>query len=121
MAYQDYYVISCPQTKLRAFVEFKPEVLFDYLLCLLIINIFTQRWIGKSRYLIEGKVFNFEPTYESSKTEPDMPPSSFKLTQIKDEHTLANFWGSWRSKVFYNHGHTTKVRRLINFQIKNLT
>ncbi|KXN73481.1 oxysterol-binding protein-like protein [Conidiobolus coronatus NRRL 28638] len=96
LAYQESYVISCPQTKLRAFIEFKPE-----------------RWIGKSRYLIEGKVFNFEPTYESSKTEPDMPPSSFKLSQVKDEHTLVNFWGSWRSKVFYNHGHTTKEEKLL--------
>lgn len=79
----DKVVVSCPLTGLRAVYEFKPE-----------------RWIGKNRYAVEGKVFRFQPTFSESTSEADLPTSSFKFSDVKDEDLIASINGSWRDKVY---------------------
>ncbi|KAI9296716.1 hypothetical protein K502DRAFT_313977 [Neoconidiobolus thromboides FSU 785] len=76
-------VISCPKTKLRIVYDYKPE-----------------RWIGKSKYAIEGKLFEYEPTFNTYQTHSDVPNDNFKLSEVDNSKVFATLSGSWKEKIF---------------------
>ncbi|KAI9295616.1 hypothetical protein K502DRAFT_303490 [Neoconidiobolus thromboides FSU 785] len=79
----DSVVISCPATKLRAVIEFKPEKFF-----------------GKNKFGVDGALFQFNPTFTTSTTEADLPPSNFKLSDISKSDLICKINGSWRDKIY---------------------
>jgi len=78
----DRVVISCSTTGLRAIYDFKSE-----------------SWLGKNKFGVEGKVFRFQPTFNQNETEADLPPTNFKLSDVKSEDLIAIIDGSWRGII----------------------
>ncbi|CAG8700230.1 12445_t:CDS:2, partial [Racocetra persica] len=62
-------IVTCPKTKLKAILEYKEE-----------------RWIGKPKFAIEGKIFRYDPHNDDIK----------KLKNIDDKDVVAEISGSWR-------------------------
>ncbi|RIB09187.1 oxysterol-binding protein [Gigaspora rosea] len=65
-------IVTCPKTKLKAILEYKDE-----------------RWIGKPKFAIEGKIFRYDPNNDDIK----------KLKSVDDKDVVAEIYGSWRGQV----------------------
>ncbi|KAJ9072767.1 hypothetical protein DSO57_1023801 [Entomophthora muscae] len=99
MGLSDKVIVSCPLTGIRAVYEFKSE-----------------SWIGKNKYLFEGKVFRFKPTFENGTTEADLPPDSFKLSDVSDSELIAKMHGSWRGKAFITRKDSKESELLVDLE-----
>ncbi|CAG8735874.1 45444_t:CDS:2 [Gigaspora margarita] len=64
-------IVTCPKTKLKAILEYKDE-----------------RWIGKPKFAIEGKIFRYDPNNDDIK----------KLKSVDDKDVVAEINGTWRGQ-----------------------
>ncbi|CAG8791952.1 24117_t:CDS:2, partial [Dentiscutata erythropus] len=80
-------IVTCPKTKLKAILEYKDE-----------------RWIGKPKFAIEGKIFKYDPTNDDIK----------KLKSVDDKDVVAEIYGSWRGKVHATRLDTNKTNLLVD-------
>ncbi|RKP38088.1 oxysterol-binding protein [Dimargaris cristalligena] len=75
----DQSVVTCPQTGLALIIIYKEE-----------------RWFGKNKYAVEGKVFRYDPKVaKDSKHHPE----KMKFTDIPKNQVVATLEGSWRGQI----------------------
>ncbi|CAG8522639.1 2016_t:CDS:2 [Ambispora leptoticha] len=80
-------IITCPKTKLKAILEYKEE-----------------RWLGKARFLIEGKIFRYDPENDDI----------IKLKNVDEEDVVAELTGSWRGQIYATRFDTNEQRLLLD-------
>ncbi|OZJ03686.1 hypothetical protein BZG36_03500 [Bifiguratus adelaidae] len=91
-AVADSTIVNCPRTGLRAVLEYKEE-----------------RWLGKARFAIEGKIYKVNPKDESATA------TSFR--QIPKKTTiLAAINGSWRGEIKAKRLDTDEERLLLDMR-----
>ena len=69
----DHAYLTCPNTKIKAIVEYKDE-----------------KWIGKPRFEVRGSIYRYDPENDTIS----------KLKQIPPADVLATIEGSWRSQIY---------------------
>ncbi|CAG8654756.1 6888_t:CDS:2, partial [Paraglomus occultum] len=82
-------IVTCPKTKLKAILEYKEE-----------------RWLGKPRFAIEGKIFKYDPENDDIK----------KLKSVDEEAVLCEVYGSWRGEVHAKIRRTNETRLVLNME-----
>nr|CAG8447304.1 130_t:CDS:2 [Entrophospora candida] len=82
-------IITCPKTKLKAILEYKEE-----------------RWLGKPKFAIEGKIFKYDPKNDDKK----------KLKIINENDVLAEITGSWRGQVHATRLDTNETKLLLDME-----
>ncbi|KAJ1909829.1 hypothetical protein IWQ60_010966 [Tieghemiomyces parasiticus] len=73
----DSSVITCAKTGLALYISYKEE-----------------RWFGKAKHAIEGKLFRYDPNSTKSPS-----PDRLKFTDIPKAQVLATLEGSWRGQI----------------------
>ncbi|CAG8452975.1 8870_t:CDS:2 [Ambispora gerdemannii] len=83
----DYCIIACPKTKLKAILEYKEE-----------------RWLGKPRFAIEGKIFKYDPENDDI----------IKLKNVNEADVVAELIGSWRGQIKVTRVDTNQQKLLLD-------
>ncbi|KAG9291873.1 hypothetical protein G9A89_012158 [Geosiphon pyriformis] len=85
----DVCIVTCQKTKLKAILEYKEE-----------------RWLGKPKFAIEGKIFRYDPENDEIK----------KFKNIKDNDVVAEISGSWRGEVYAKFADAEEKRLLLDME-----
>ncbi|RUS19829.1 putative oxysterol-binding protein [Endogone sp. FLAS-F59071] len=86
----EHCVITCPKTGLKAILEYKDE-----------------KWLGKARFAIEGKVFSYDPANDEIT----------KLKHVPQNKVCATIDGSWRGQIKATYMDTKKESVLVDMNM----
>lgn len=120
----EHCIITCPKTGLKAILEYKDEVrrsrevvnvivkrmsvyAFSPTIPFILLGSRHQKWLGKARFAIEGKVFSYDPVNDEIT----------KLKHVPQNKVHATIDGSWRGQVKATHMNKKKESVLLDMNL----